>query len=376
VDTVLSAADGSFVFDLVDPESFNRRLAELVELDTATLLAVKAGHLPGELRAERTDEDGHPVWPDAVVLRLGEEPLGLSGRVVDHAGELLEGIRVRVSDPTFLGSVGRRSSGFPELTHVESFLTGGDPGWTYVETDARGEFVLGGLLDRTYTVQALDPATLLRAPEVDVHAGTERLEFAFPEDGAYASLPGRVVDGRGAPVVDATVATMCDAFRTRIQGQPVSTRHASGPTVRTGANGEFELEDVPRDLVYLRIDRPDTIPLEWGRGVAGGLGHLVGEELEGVVVTVMRRCHFRLELPDPEEADALEILDAAGERMTISEFLGNGRRDGPRAAIVDGRTTQLGVGDPAATLVLLREGAEVRRVTLSLDPRQETVLRP
>jgi hypothetical protein len=62
--------------------------------------------------------------------------------------------------------------------------------------------------------------------------------------------------------------------------------------------------------------------------------------------------------------------------LQLSEFHGNGRRDGYRFALGGGRTNVLAVGDTAATLVLYAEGVEDRRVPLELRPGEQPVLRP
>ena len=87
----------------------------------------------------------------------------------------------------------------------------------------------------------------------------------MPSRAAYSVVRGRVLDGAGKPVVGASVRSSCDAFRNRVDGQVVGTRHASGVETTTDERGRFELSSVPKTLVYLRIDHPDTIPLEWGR---------------------------------------------------------------------------------------------------------------
>ena len=52
-------------------------------------------------------------------------------------------------------------------------------------------------------------------------------------------------------------------------------------------------------------------------------------------------------------------------------MLGNGRRDGPRLPIEDGRTGVLTVGDTAATLVLYLGDEGVQRAALQFDEAGE-----
>jgi len=374
IDTQVTDESGSFAFDLSDPDSFNARLSEFVQVE-GSLLAVKPGFLPGELKARATDVDGKPIWPDHVVLRLGGEPLSVEGRVVDGEGRPLADRRVWLEEPTFLGGRIREGRSWPSMTHVESELSGLDSGWPFVVTRSDGTFRLDGLLDREYTLEAMDPTTLMRSRTPGVRGGSKGVELQLLFGEAFEVIRGRVVDSRGEPVVGASVGTTCDAFQTRVQGQVVGTRHARGAEIETDAEGHFEFEDVPKDLVYFRVDHPDIVPFETGRSEQS-LRSIVGEDHEDFTLRVMRRCHFQIELADASDADEFEMLDADGEVLQLSQFEGNGRRDGSRFPLIDGRTNLLAVGDRAATLVLYRRGKEVQRVPVSLTAGEQPTIRP
>jgi hypothetical protein len=262
----------------------------------------------------------------------------------------------------------------PTLVQLEAEIDGAGSGWRWVDTDADGSFELTGLDDREYVVAAMDPATLLRTLEPGVHAGRRDVVVVLRQGRLFPRLSGRVVDGRGAPVPDALVFPMCDALETRLEGQVLGTQHESLEGTRTDADGRFVLERVPRELAYLRIQAADAIPLEWGRGIAGGLDELAGADPEDVVIAVERRCHFQVVLSVPAEADELGVLDSAGRPLVVSEFLGNARRELERHPLVDGRSSTLAVGDSGVTLVLYRAGSEVRRVALALTPGEPTRL--
>jgi hypothetical protein len=167
---------------------------------------------------------------------------------------------------------------------------------------------------------------------------------------------------------------MCDAFRTTFRDSTISTSHGGSDGVLTDADGRFTLERVPKDLVYLRLDGNDTLPLEWGRHVEGGLATLV-DDPDKVEIIVHRRCHFRIELAPGDPADEIAMLDASGQELEISEFLGAGsRRETMRHELVDGRSAPLAVSDTAVTLVLYGQGAEVGRVGVRLTPGRVTPL--
>lgn len=374
IDSTATDARGRFTFALGE-RTFNHRIREFLEVDDGRILAVKPGHLPGEVKAARRDPAGRPIWPEQIVVTLGGSPLALSGSVVDATGAPRSGVRVWIADPTFFGGLGDPAEGgFPELTHVESLLTGARPGWHWVETDDAGAFRIEGLLDRTYTVQAMDPRTLLRSEVRDVRGGRSGVRIELSAENQFPTLRGRVVDSRGEPLAGIRVFPMCDAFATTYAGQTVSTQHGSAAAVRTDARGEFELRDVPRTLVYLRLEGEGTIPLEWGRHVAGGLSTLV-EDPARVTITLGRRCHFQVRLDAADEADQIAVLDGSGAELEISEFLGSSRHEGMRQPLRDGRSGSLGVSDAARTVVLWKAGHEVRRVAIALRPEEVAVVR-
>lgn len=376
LDTTLTDERGNFAFELDDPEALNRRLAGRLDVPDDRLRALKAGYLPGELRALERTADGRPSWPSPLVLRLGGTPPTIAGRVLDERGEPLPARRVWISDPTFFGGV-RVDPGAerPAFLHVETLLSGGDEAWTWTETDADGAFELGGLMEHDYEVSAMDPATLQRTHQAGIAAGRRDVVLVLPTNDLFPRLAGRVVDGRGRPVANAQVFPMCDALVTRFEGATFSTHHETAPGTQTDDEGRFLLERVPEDLVYLRIQGPDTLPVEWGRGLEGGLARLAGEHPEELLIEIERRCHFQVELRVPDEADELGMLDDDGNELVISDFLGNGRRDTERHALLEGRSSTLAVGDRAGWLVLYRAGVEVRRVPVRLEPGSIATLR-
>jgi protocatechuate 3,4-dioxygenase beta subunit len=369
LDVTETDEEGRFAFQSDDPKALNKMAREFgLPVPENLLRALRPGYLPAELRAP-LGADGRPAWPAPLVLVLGSTPLTIAGRVLDAHGSPQGGIRVWVADPTFFGGLRQEpAERGPEFAEVEGLLDGRRPGWSWAESDAEGRFTLGGLLPRDYVLAALDPSTLQRVELAHVAAGAREVELVFPGGALLPKLAGRVVDGRGEPVPNLSVFPMCDAKEIRLEGQVIATHHEVTRGTSTNAEGWFELERVPKHAVYLRLQGADTLPLEWGRGLAGGLETLCGEKREELVITVERRCHFQVELALAGEADELGLLDADGETLVISEFFGNGRNDTERHPIVDGRSRMLAASDKAATLVLYRAGLEVRRVAVRLAP--------
>jgi protocatechuate 3,4-dioxygenase beta subunit len=363
--TTSSDSEGTFRFDLSDESSWNVRAGEFLgePVEPESIVALKPGHLPGRVEP---DEGG---WPPSVVVRLGGPPLSIEGRVVDVDGAPLEGMQVWIDDPTLHG-FGERG---PQ--NVESLLSGDPTGsWASVLTDENGRFELEGLLDKRYRLNAMDPATLLRVVSLPIQAG-DSAELRLPTDSVYERLRGKVVDRNGVGIEDVRVRVVCDAFRSRFRGQVISTSHGSTPvTVVTDNRGEFQLEQVPRTLAYLRLDGELMMPLEFGRDEEQ-LEALIGAEMGRVEIRVAMRCHFRLELDPESGVDAFEVHDASGEQLGINLFEGGGRMTLHHMPVAEVGTAVLGVSDDAQTMVLFAGGEELDRLPLDLLPGETVVVR-
>lgn len=378
LDSRESGSDGSFSFPLEDPESFTAQVGGFLVPDTSRIHAVKAGYLPAEVTTTDRDGEGRPLWgPAQVVLQLGSECFAIEGRVLNPAGDPLEGVQVWIADPTMrvgVGDPGRDR--FPDLTSLESAMAGATGGYRPITSDAQGRFRIEGLLDRDYDLAVMDPSTLLRSDLEGVAAGRENVVLRLDAGATFGVLKGTVVDGLGKPLPGVEVMPMCDVFSVMYEGRSIGTQHETAEGDRTNDEGEFILHNVPQDLVYLRLDHPDAIPVEWGRRVEGGLARLIGEDIDAIRIPMPRRMHFVIELEDGSEADGISILDLDGATLTVSEFVGRGRRERRLVPLTEGRSSQLAVGETAATLVLFRGGEEVRRTAIHLAAGEVTTVRP
>lgn len=379
IDTTRTDDAGAFLFDLRSEQTFSALFQKMTKStlpSAATLLALKPGFAMAQLEVPR-GEDGIPQWPGEAVLVLRGQPLEIRGRVLEPDGKPVASALVWVANPSLFGAFGdpgaRRA---PELRHAESMLAGDERPWASVRTDERGAFTLRGLLDREYTLEAMDEATLLRVVSSPIRAGNSAVELVLPRDASYPVLRGKVISRDGAPIAGVRIFPMCDAFRTRFADRTLSTHHSALDGVTTEEDGEFEIRNVPKNLVYLRLEGPTVLPLEWGRHVEGGMASLIGKSADSIQIRMGRRCEFRVELTQPKSADSLQILNEKGEPLEVSELRGRSRREAQSQPLEDGRSQKLTVCDDATTLVLLKDGKVTHRQAIRLDPTKEVILRP
>ncbi len=349
------------------------------------LLAAKAGLPP--VRLERPDTG----WPDFVLVWLPALPQTIRGRVLDEHGEPLAGIKVWVTDPTAFARLegsgalteGLASGALTMSAAMAELRASGerDPQeflrrtpvvmWPWTRTDERGEFTLTGLLERSYDLRAMRDENLLWADLPGVRAGSAGVEMRLPTAACFGELAGRVVTGAGQPVPGVRVALMGDVLK--VGG---NTMHAQAMHTRSDAEGRFVLREVPHRHAYLRLDGESILPLEYGRGVDGGLLELAGARPTEVTVTVSVRVHVQVELARPDLATALRVLDGNGRRLDIDVFEGRSRSTYDELQLQDGRTPVFVVPDAAVTLVLMRQdGTEAQRHPLVLVPGDVNRLR-
>ncbi|MBI5364499.1 MAG: sigma-70 family RNA polymerase sigma factor [Planctomycetes bacterium] len=364
IDTRTTDDEGAFSFLLDDPQSLGRRFSVVAE--TLTALA------PGFQLASFTPpfEGGKVLWPAFVTLQLGAPPLSIEGRVLGVDGAPLAGASVWIMDAQLFGGDERGA------LFVENLLAAGAPdGWRRVETDAEGRFALDGLLDHDYHVEAMDRSTLLRVQEGPFRAGARDAVLRMPKDALHPRVAGRVLSRRGAPIAGARVYPMCDGLRERVKGKVIGTHHDALQGVITDASGHFELADLPKELVYLRIDGEDVLPLEYGRDgegddrfAGGGTSTLPSERVTELEIVVDQRCHLQVVLSDPSTADEVALLDAQGGVVPLNVYDGHGRETRDRYPLTDGRSPALAVSDAGTTIVLYEAGVEVLRMPVVLAP--------
>lgn len=341
-----------------DDGRFLLRVARLPE--TCELFAFRAGSAPA-----RVADFGARVAAalDSGALRLALEDLvldgpalSISGRVVDARGDALEGWLVYLLDGSRLDAPG----GYPPLG-LESLVAGRE---FEVATDALGRFELGGLGRRSYRVEARDPASGLAVDSKLVPAGTSELVLRVPE-GALRRVRGVVRTLQGEPAADVLVQAAVPLLDAGIG----AGKCANGSAATTDAAGRFELRDVPNERAFLILRGPTIVP---------SLHAELGSGDVEVDVEVEALCRVQYEdLGVEPAADEVRALAADGSLRPLTSFYPDGSSlSGESSSVTEGRTPVLAVACDARVLVLLRGGAELRRIPLRLEPGRVVVVRP
>ena len=139
---------------------------------------------------------------------------------------------------------------------------------------------------------------------------------------------------------------------------PFITADQSGPKHLTMKLTRAKFEALVDDLIQKTIE---LAPSE------------SGEDME-IVIPRPARFHVELEAADP--ADAFEILDARGQKLTVLAHMGGDEPKSTRVSRDEGGFPACETSDEAAELVLLRGTDELRRVSITLDPDKKNVIRP
>lgn len=340
-----SAADGHFEL----------ALPALVRTGSP-LLALRKGFQPARVDDIANRIAGKDFSP--LTLQLGPPTLEIRGRVLLSDGQPARRWAVALDDGTEV------SPGSAPPVIAESLAAGEEHGRHFQATNSAGEFTLRGLSARNYTVRAWSQETFLSLRAEGVPAGTQDLVLSVPVAATWPQIRGQVVDLRGAPVAGAQVAIELVTFQS--EGANSSR---SGPTVRTGIDGGFLLNDVPKCDVQLLVSGDSLIGQRFDMSDLRPEGELR--------LTVHLRCHFRLVCTRTEGVpDRAIVLDENGERLSVFTFQDGGRSSSAEMSVnAGGATHAMGVSETARTLVLFRANKEVARVVMNLLPGQVTDVR-
>src|SRR5262245_25868218 len=377
--SVVSDGDGAFSISLQRAGS------------PGELVAAKAGALPARLLPRQGDGTSVEHWPSPLVLRLGQPPLQISGRVVTDDGQPVAGAEVWIANPEPFGVSGivplqlehllaggalppgadrePQYADDPLRTGKVTIVLGSPPFPTarfwYAVADDRGMFTVRGLLPRDYVLKAADPKTNVQTERGAVTAGSAGVELVIARtaEHVWPVLRGTVRSLHGKPMADVEVrlVSLRFAMSARVPGgryEGSAVRY--GQPVRTGADGTFALQGVGRAGTSLHISGDAVIPADVP----------LGRDIDplAVVVSVEARCHVDVMLADPSEADAISARDAEGNSVELVVIRGGTNRYESQLQLFDGKSGVFALGEGAAVLVLKKNNAIVREVPLQLRP--------
>jgi RNA polymerase sigma-70 factor (ECF subfamily) len=333
-----------------------------IPIEDAYLVALKPGFAPARERLAELD------LHSPIELRLGSAPASITGRVVDGEGRPFEDVAVWIRNPTRFGrdlKLVAESTSIAWDKTIEEELSGGRDSAAALTREG-GTFEVGGLLPLEYEVMASDPDTAQRAGPWMIAGGSRDVELVLPRELRMGRVAGRVASVGGEPLESVTIFA-----QRRVEGD---NAYAQLPqnwqrAVHTDAEGRFEFDELALEGTSLVLHDP--------RFFIRSVDLDAYDDLEHVEIVEALLCELQVDLThDPELADAVRVLDDEGNELQTIESFGNGFTLGTEAWFRDGLTSVLSIRETAKTLVLRKDGAEVLRRPLRLDPHERTVVRP
>lgn len=340
-----SGVDGRFRIDAQAVEANRNRLE--VEMWVA-----KTGLLPKRLAFEPRR------LPPFVTVELDGATRTIEGRVLDEDGKPAKDIAISIVDGTPFGQWDQQPAFAEEVA--------GDK-HDAVTTGADGGFVVRGLMDRTYVLQAFDPVTRLRIHTAPIAADSKDVTIALPADAFVDGVRGRVVAPDGTPLVKASVYVQVTTRSIQVYAYG-SEEHAASKPVSTDAEGRFTLDHVQRGPLQLAVDGDAVIRTS---AVVG----TVGDRNDEFTIVVSRRCHLRAELTGHRiRARWMSVLNAAGEVLPLGEVRGSGASWSDSQMLHEGRSAVFVVAEGATTVRIRFPDESTEDLPLKLVPGEVVVV--
>jgi len=299
----------------------------------ATLKGFQAAVMPEYGRVIAAN-DGHPP---RVRLVLGPEPLTIAGRVVEADGTPCSGWSVALAQGTAISQ-----SRIPPVT-AESLTSGRR---IQTSTDKQGAFVIEGLLDRPYILQAWGrDGRMVRSDPIQ--AGTSGAELRCEPDAFLERVQGRVVSRDGLPLAGVDVSILLVTYEAAFGSSWTPVK-----AVKSAPDGTFTIEQVPRHFTCLSVQGEDV------ESTTVALSEI--DLAQPIEIAVVRLCRFRFERGSDEEVpDWLGVLDEEGRELSLVTREAQSMMTSSTATLTDGNSHVLSVSEDAARLVLYKNG-EIR----------------
>lgn len=340
-----SGVDGRFRIDAHAVETNLNRLEVEMWVAKTGLLPKRLAFAPRRL-------------PPFVTVVLDGATRTIEGRVLDEAGKPAKGIAISIVDGTPFGQWDQQPAFAEEVA--------GDK-HDAVTTGADGGFVVRGLLDRTYVLQAFDPETRLRIHTAPIAADSKDVTIALPADAFVDGVRGRVVAPDGTPLVKASVFVQVTTRSIQVYAYG-SEEHAASKPVSTDAEGRFTLDHVQRGPLQLAVDGDALIRTE---AVVG----TVGERNDEFTIVVSRRCHLRAEFTGHRiRARWMQVLNAAGDVLPLGEVRGSGASWSDSQMLHEGRSAVFVVAEGATTIRIRYPDDTTEDLPLHLVPGEVVVV--
>jgi DNA-directed RNA polymerase specialized sigma24 family protein/protocatechuate 3,4-dioxygenase beta subunit len=329
--------------------------------DTSKLRAVLAGYLPAELAIEEIE------FEEEVILRLGPPTLEIKGRVVNEAGIPRPDVIVWISDLTDFGFKTQETSGSRAVWSLSiEEINNDDNHGCKAETDEQGFFTLKGLLNRDYELRAIDKLTGSQAAPIIVPAGTTNCEYMFANELLTMRVAGRIQTLSGSPIEGVRVAP--SRGRMFGAGEDSSLVPNAVLGVNTDSEGRFEFESLATRSTVLQLQH-DSFFIEQfdldGR-----------DDLEDLVIVQPVLCEVEVELDmSPGQHNMIQILDENEQPLSLIQSHGVFVGMGDFVMITDGKTGIFQVNETARTIVYTKDGVEVIRNKISVNPDDRAIIR-
>ena len=339
---------GAFVLDAIHP--YTHQPAPPGPL---TVRALQVGFGAASVEVSPASAGPPETWPRDLVLQLGELSAlsSIRGLVVDADGQPLPDARIFVLDRTAFGGVpaGPGAEYFLEES-VESLL---GKGFGRVSAGADGRFVLNGLLERSYRLEALDLRTLASRRTEPIPAGSSEVRIVI-EAAELSPIAGHVLDSEGRGIAGVRVSAVRHVDRFGFD---------YGASATTDEAGAFELSKSLLLGTHLCLEGADIVP-EYRREIPPQA------DPEALELVIGRRCHVQFEWPQWSHGKATEVrvLDEAGEPLTLVVIRQNMTMPSDSALIFGELSEVYAVSDRAREAVVLHGERELARSSLHLVP--------
>ncbi|MFT5285655.1 MAG: DNA-directed RNA polymerase specialized sigma24 family protein [Planctomycetota bacterium] len=329
--------------------------------DASNLRAALAGYLPAELPIEEIE------FGEEVILRLGSPTLEISGRVVDEDGMPRPGVIVWVANLAAFGfkthETGESLASWS--VSIEEVNNNDNHGCT-AETDDLGFFKLKGLTNRDYELRAIDSVTGSHATPITVAAGTMNCEYLFANEPLTMRVAGQIQTLSGSPIEGVRNVPS----RGLMFG--LGATHSLTPNVIQGthsdAEGRFEFESLATSETVLQLQHDSFFIEQFALSEQ--------DDLDDLVIVQPVLCEVEVELDwSPGEHNMVQILDENELPLSLIKSHGAFVGMGDFVMVTDGKTGIFQVNETARIAVYKKDGDEVVRKIIRVDPTDRTLIR-